>query len=557
MSVPCELSLSEIRNFMLIKGGKVTNHELVKYFKKFLTNPNTQAEARKQFKTYVNILSTIKNEGKDKYLILRKKYINECPAEDNLSLLSLSQSDFANSPGSRSTISEHDSSVVGTSLSSQFGAPDSPFREPPPYKPPPEVKIPGLASETKEQYKDCVDEFKYALSSFGIGQSEDDKQSVEVVKDVIENSPPPPVLPPRKRSNAEKINEQVSDEKAEENKENASIETSSKSSSRSNTLEKQISVAEATKKFNRIASEEEAKVTSPPTKKKPEKRTEEISNEILISSHPKSKEWLVSSAKANYQELAKLASEYPELTKLHDLTTGDTALHWAAKHGNEDVVKLIAGTHRADVNSRTNGGYTPLHLAMQFGKDNIFELLCNVYKADRDILDWSGRKPLDYRKIHTTVSASTYSKKDLGFLRIGSLNVRVKRTTEAFSNFLGVGSNQTRIPPPYLRTSAPSSMSYFEKVHKNWGSADNIIPHGRNSKKMDSASMPPPKIGPVKKRRSKRAFDVNTGGYRSVPTTPNQQRAKSGVPTLMENPNNQSESESDSACGFDSNWKDG
>lgn len=30
-------------------------------------------------------------------------------------------------------------------------------------------------------------------------------------------------------------------------------------------------------------------------------------------------------------------------------------------------------------------------------------------EADRDILDWSGRKPLDYRKIHTTVSASTYS----------------------------------------------------------------------------------------------------------------------------------------------------
>lgn len=46
MSVPCELSLSEIRNFMLSKGGKVTNHELVKYFKKFLTNPNTQGKQK-------------------------------------------------------------------------------------------------------------------------------------------------------------------------------------------------------------------------------------------------------------------------------------------------------------------------------------------------------------------------------------------------------------------------------------------------------------------------------------------------------------------------------
>jgi ankyrin repeat protein len=30
-----------------------------------------------------------------------------------------------------------------------------------------------------------------------------------------------------------------------------------------------------------------------------------------------------------------------------------TALHWAAKHGNADVVKLIAGTYQADVNARS------------------------------------------------------------------------------------------------------------------------------------------------------------------------------------------------------------
>jgi hypothetical protein len=48
-----------------------------------------------------------------------------------------------------------------------------------------------------------------------------------------------------------------------------------------------------------------------------------------------------------------------------------------------------------------------------------------------------------------------FAEKDLGFLRIGSLNVRVKRTTEAFSNFLGVGQSS-------------------DKLHKTWGSADNI-----------------------------------------------------------------------------------
>lgn len=54
--------------------------------------------------------------------------------------------------------------------------------------------------------------------------------------------------------------------------------------------------------------------------------------------------------------------------------------------------------------------------------------------------------------------------KDLGFLRIGSLNVRVKKTTEAFSNFLGVGGGGSVNPVDPVT----------EKVHKGWGSADNI-----------------------------------------------------------------------------------
>lgn len=32
---------------------------------------------------------------------------------------------------------------------------------------------------------------------------------------------------------------------------------------------------------------------------------------------------------------------------------GQTGLHWAAKHGNDDLIKLLAGTHKSDVNART------------------------------------------------------------------------------------------------------------------------------------------------------------------------------------------------------------
>ena len=36
------LSVDAVKSFMLSKGGKVTNHELVKQFKAVLTNPETR-----------------------------------------------------------------------------------------------------------------------------------------------------------------------------------------------------------------------------------------------------------------------------------------------------------------------------------------------------------------------------------------------------------------------------------------------------------------------------------------------------------------------------------
>uniref|UniRef100_A0A1B0AR71 Uncharacterized protein n=1 Tax=Glossina palpalis gambiensis TaxID=67801 RepID=A0A1B0AR71_9MUSC len=428
-----------------------------------------------------------------------------------------------------------------------------------------------------------------------------------------------------------------------------------------------------------------------------------------------------------------------------------SALHWAAKHGNEDVVKLIAGTHKADVNGRT--GYTPLHIAMQFDRANIFALLCNTYKANRDLLDWAGNKALDYSKQQTSVSASTYSseycakfllnslnnnyhfelppnmrnlsinnsryigggtvgstlthdrkrsqlstnssltrtqslmatsttmfrvkkspkksvpylagsekvllphkispsnsspelgnipskdarkcgtpgtiEKDLGFLRIGSLNVRVKKTTEAFSNFLGVGNGNAilhttnhlpqrhqrhhhhthhlhvgsmrnshhlhpmmkanmkksatmmtpKIPLSFSnklgsRASVLINSTKHDMLHKSWGSADNITQtnstHDIDNK--DENLMPPPK-GIKKSQKTTKLSSLASStttnsprdsisstsstnlnsGYSSMPTTPNQLRSSLGLDGVSGLP----DSDSDSACGFDSNWSIG
>ncbi|CAH1270003.1 SOWAHC [Branchiostoma lanceolatum] len=67
-----------------------------------------------------------------------------------------------------------------------------------------------------------------------------------------------------------------------------------------------------------------------------------------------------------------------------------TALHWGAKHGNQEIVALMADAG-LDVNLRT--GYTPLHLAAMYGHDHIVKLLIDAYDADVTIRDYSGRRP--------------------------------------------------------------------------------------------------------------------------------------------------------------------
>ncbi|CAH0703343.1 unnamed protein product [Spodoptera exigua] len=125
----------------------------------------------------------------------------------------------------------------------------------------------------------------------------------------------------------------------------------------------------------------------------------------------------------------------------------------------------------------TQGGYTPLHIAMQFRHENVYRLLVEVYDADPNVRDWSGRKPRQYLvHMDTSLSPGSYRKKE-GFLRIGSLNVRVKKTTEAFSNFLGVGATRSSAYVP--KSAREERRSDDSDQLKSWGSADNIQPRAQ------------------------------------------------------------------------------
>ncbi|XP_046677792.1 ankyrin repeat domain-containing protein SOWAHC isoform X3 [Homalodisca vitripennis] len=482
MAAASELSLEAVRDFMLLKGGKVTNHDLVKHFKNSLTNPDTRVQARNEFKEIVNTVATIiRSDEGEKYLVLKKKYRTPSLQSSDSFASALTSPDINPSPSMTSLHSMADKRSISHSTSQDsLDSATSPTRQPPPYRPPPPPVVSTPPSTP------------------------------------VSDAPP---VPPRKKSTGS-------------NKENSPEVTGrpttigAEADVEESDPENKISVKECMQKFQRMASESALqKAHLPAVKKRFEKGGPDKDDDThsVTSLDPKAREWMVKAAQSDYQALFKLASENPKLAKFKDPSSG-TALHWAAKHGNVDVVKLIAGTHKVDVNCRTNGGYTALHLAMQYGHEDIFNLLKDVYGANPAIRDWSGRKPRQYlTNKDTSVSADTFrkikarkkqSEKDSGFLRIGSLNVRVKRTTEAFSNFLGVGN--------------------ADKLHKTWGSADNL-PQG------DARKMPPPKHAPIKKRKSKRAMDF----AQPIPRPESVISTKSGG----------ADSDSDTAAGFGTQWQ--
>nr|CAD7415185.1 unnamed protein product [Timema poppensis] len=163
------------------------------------------------------------------------------------------------------------------------------------------------------------------------------------------------------------------------------------------------------------------------------------------------------------------------------------------------------------------------HLEKDLGFLRIGSLNMRVKKTTEAFSNFLGVGTPSSDKLHKTWGSADniqQVEKDLGFLRIGSLNMRVKKTTEAFSNFLGVGT--------------PSS----DKLHKTWGSADNI--------QQVEQVMQPPKFAPVKRRRPRRPQDITVS--HSTPSTPPSQLRSSIVGSVAD-------SDSDNACGFDSNWK--
>ncbi|XP_042159666.1 ankyrin repeat domain-containing protein SOWAHC isoform X2 [Oncorhynchus tshawytscha] len=143
---------------------------------------------------------------------------------------------------------------------------------------------------------------------------------------------------------------------------------------------------------------------------------------------PVEKEWIYSATCGSLSDLSQLLKQEPSLANKKDFVSG-TALHWAAKHGKEDMATMMVNAG-ADVNTKshvstssfstvyhtqevisvcifgdrpgrfvTKGGYTPLHIAALHGHRHILELLIGTYGAKKNLRDYSGHLACQYLNI--------------------------------------------------------------------------------------------------------------------------------------------------------------
>uniref|UniRef100_A0A3Q2QA27 SOWAHA-C winged helix-turn-helix domain-containing protein n=1 Tax=Fundulus heteroclitus TaxID=8078 RepID=A0A3Q2QA27_FUNHE len=77
-----------------------------------------------------------------------------------------------------------------------------------------------------------------------------------------------------------------------------------------------------------------------------------------VALDPTEKEWIYYAASARVPDLSQLLRQEPSLANKKDFTSVSTALHWAAKHGNEDMAVLVADAG-ADVNTKSHVSSRP------------------------------------------------------------------------------------------------------------------------------------------------------------------------------------------------------
>lgn len=409
-----QLDINLIRNYLIDVGCKIEYPILVNAFKQYLYNPDPkcQAEIRTSFKDYVNRLATVSLENDMKFIILRPEFR---PKSDTTpSHQHQDQEHQPPPPPPPPPVPSHRTSPRVSAISKQqqnrqTREPDSPpLPPPPPHKTIPRQSTPKSTIPSMPATPTASSETPNLVN-----QENQTPMSAQMPP------PPPPRPPPRRRqSNASLFKQPTMRSTPDKSieltdlakrspgkvREHAfkfnscsipnnlhSISIPKSHSMRENRLNRDSTIGSLTSVLQRNGHHHSAMSQSRSRSLHREDESDSSSLQPIID--PLKRRWVLEACSCNYNGLLVLLREDPKLASYRDIVNGYSALHWAAKFGNLDIIKLMAGTHQVSVDIKSNAGYTPLHVAYMFKKVEAANLLIKSYKANPFIRDHSGRRP--------------------------------------------------------------------------------------------------------------------------------------------------------------------
>lgn len=379
-----ELEPEAVLRFLTERGGRVPHAELVRHFKSVLGGePEQRARARARFKELVNAVATVRADPADgtKYVHLKRKFCEDCPPAEAAPLQVLPRvsgtaepEPAAGAPGEpaepgESALSPEETPGRGSETGdgeAHTAAPGSPERIRDGRN-----RRPLSAGSLNENSGPDVPPRDPALGHGGDvaphGCEETDAGGI-----------PREVATPK---NPRQISRDLAPGSSPHLKRSASPSLGSPGS------------ASGAGRGRGGGDSDDASVAS--------SAEEESGGGGSVALDPLEHAWMLSAAESQWDSLEGLLSSDPGLLAKRDFITGFTCLHWAAKHGRQEVLAMLvnfANKHQqpVNINARTSGGYTALHLAAMHGHAEVVKLLVGAYDADVDARDYSGRKAAQY-----------------------------------------------------------------------------------------------------------------------------------------------------------------
>ncbi|XP_044133707.1 ankyrin repeat domain-containing protein SOWAHA [Bufo gargarizans] len=440
-----------VLNFLLEQGGKVKNSELIRKFKPVVESPDPQEKAnnRELFKRFVNNIAVVKDEGGTKMVVLKKKYTylltEKVPSG---AAVEEEQGEIASSSKEEQTElvplggSDNIEEIAPSSQETRTSLQDE--SDPDPRLPEPQDA--GSAETTPETTEQA--QVGHLNEEPTEDQNEDKRESVFDIVSRMDNAGPVPF--PKAWSDAQSKDQVQKPHMLPLRYVQSSFEETNQSeyhplqpTFQPNAIQ-ESSFTKSPKVTRRQLDDTGSKSPNIKRSAKMIKVSEETKYSDVVPLESSEHEWLVNSTNGRWNhKLLGLIMTDSELAGKRDFISGFTALHWAAKSGNTEMVKLLfdlseKNGSNINVNARSFGGYTPLHIAAIHECKGVILMLTRDYKANVNIRDNSGKKPYHYLKKNSAVQLK-FILQDPATLNVEHA-IPMKRNSKVAASILGTTS---------------------------------------------------------------------------------------------------------------------